>query len=177
MKSRPLSILFLILFSSYSFSEHLLGVALGYGNQEFKLNQTTNDGDAFNIDAYYRYMMNPYIGIEGGWTSAVGGIGSFIVAQVAEIEDARFSGPKINLFLQYPLSSNNYIYTKLGANNYTLDYTINRVSKEDSNAGFEGSLGLESRFNSGLGLNVEYKNINNPIIKANQFIMGMSYKF
>lgn len=177
MKKVSLSILCLALFSSYSFAEHVVGTAIGYGNQEFKLNQTSNDGDAFNFDAYYRYMINPYIGIEGGWTSAIGGIGSFIVGQVAEVEDANFSGPKVNLFLQYPFISNNFIYTKLGANKYTVDYTINKVSKNDSDVGFEASLGLESRFNSGLGLNMEYRNINNPIIKANQFMVGISYQF
>ncbi|MGR6831027.1 outer membrane beta-barrel protein [Aliivibrio wodanis] len=84
---------------------------------------------------------------------------------------------KLVWFLQYPLISNSFIYTKLGANNYTVDYTINNVSKDDSDVGFEASLGIENRFNSGLGLNVEYRNINNPIINANQFMVGMSYKF
>ncbi|MGR6835086.1 outer membrane beta-barrel protein [Aliivibrio wodanis] len=177
MKKISLSILCLTLFSSHSFAEHVVGAAIGYGTQEFKMNQTMNDGDAFNLDAYYRYMINPYIGIEGGWTAAVGGMGSFIVGQVAEVKDASFSGPKVSMFLQYPLISNSFIYTKLGANNYTVDYTINNVSKDDSDVGFEASLGIENRFNSGLGLNVEYRNINNPIINANQFMVGMSYKF
>ena len=51
----------LTLFSSHSFAEHVVGAAIGYGTQEFKINQTTNDGDAFNLDAYYRYMIIPVI--------------------------------------------------------------------------------------------------------------------
>ncbi|MDD9196802.1 porin family protein [Aliivibrio sp. S3MY1] len=177
MKNIVKSILCITLISTNAFAEHVIGANVGYGNQTFKLNKTTNDGDAFNIDAYYRYMLTPFAGLEGGWTSSMGGIGSIIVGEFSEIKDASFSGPKASLFLQYPLINNNYIYTKLGVNKYTVDYTINDVSNDESKVGFEASLGFESRFSSGFGINVEYRNINNEIIKANQFMLGASYKF
>ncbi|OCH16741.1 MULTISPECIES: outer membrane beta-barrel protein [unclassified Aliivibrio] len=181
MKKISLFVICLTLFPLHSFAEHIVGTAVGYGSQKFKLNDGGSFGDSFNLNTYYRYMINPYIGIEGGWTSGGGGIVSGLINIVSEVDDDTFYGPRTSAFLQYPLMENhfinNFIYTKLGANRYKVDYTIDNVSKSASDIGFEASLGLESRFNFGLGLNIEYKNITNPIIKANLLMVGMSYKF
>ena len=177
MKIVTLTTLLLTALSTNVWADSVIGTAVGYGAQQFDLNSETIDGDEFNVDIYYRYMLNQNIGFEGGWQAATGGIGSFMIEQISEIKDANYSGPRVATYLQYPIFNANYIYTKLGVNRYTLDYTLNDVSKSASDLGLEASLGLESRFDSGLGLNFEYRIVHSSFIKANQWLVGVSYQW
>ncbi|WP_108944158.1 porin family protein [Shewanella halifaxensis] len=177
MKKIVLSTLMLTLLSTNSLADNIIGGAIGYGAQEFELNNITNEGDEFNFDLYYRYMINKNIGVEAGWQSATGGIGSFIIDQISEVKDAHYSGPRIASYFQYPIFNETYAYAKLGVNKYKLDYLLNDISSNESDLGFEGSIGFEKRFKPGIGLNLEYRLINSSIIKANQFLIGFSYKF
>ncbi len=177
MKNKYLSIICLSLLSACANAEHIIGGAIGYGGQAFHLPQEANDGDVFTFDAYYRYMFNPYIGAEVGITTSFGGVGSYLVGQLSEVGDASFSGVSSSLFLQYEILNNTLAYTKLGINHYALDYTLNNVSKEASDMGLGGSLGLEYRFDFGLGMNIEYRHISHSLVDVNELMIGSSYQF
>ena len=162
---------------SFAHDNNIVGFGLGYGSQDLSFKEGTTAGDNFNIEAYYRYMFRPELGAEIGWSGAVGGINSILVDIGSEIKDVSYDGFNAGIFYQYPILKRVNLTSKLGVNRYVVDYTFNNRNVDDFHIGYEASVGIEARANNGLGINFNYKYINNSIIESNQFILGTSFRF
>lgn len=159
-------------------NQHIIGADLTYGSLDINFKQVATDlGDESGFDIYYRYMLNPFIGVEGGWTSAEGSIGSFLISQVSDVKDVSYSGPNAKIVFQYPIIADSFVYTKLGVNYYNVDYTFNKNEFDESHIGYEASIGLGTRFDFGLGFNLGYRYLDNKLVSSNQVVLGANFAF
>ncbi|WP_299786878.1 porin family protein [uncultured Shewanella sp.] len=167
-------------------SNHIVGGSVGYGIQDFESEsgQETGGGDSFAIDAYYRYMFNENFGIEAGAFSGTGGVASVFTGLFTEVDNISYKGVRGAIYGQVPLSESNRLYAKLGASANRLSYDVSRafsseVSKsvETSGSDFYGAVGWGIRFQSGIGMNIEYQYVPVQELKVQNFNIGMSYRF
>ncbi|MCD9515604.1 outer membrane beta-barrel protein [Photobacterium carnosum] len=172
-------IMFLYIIPQTAFANNnVIGGSIGYGTQAFDINNyTSNNGDDFVFDIYYRRMVTNNIGIDVGYVSSVSGIGSILISTLSDIKDASFSGPRLSLYSKYSFNNGNLLYAKIGPNFYKVDYTLNNQNESDSKIGIDLQVGWEKRFNSGLGINLGYQYGKNSILVMNNFFIGTSYTF
>ncbi|HFQ4907365.1 TPA: porin family protein [Vibrio vulnificus] len=158
-------------------NENVIGTSLSYSTQEFSVkDHTTNDGDAIAIDLYYRKMLNPYLGIEGGWLATTGGVTSALVGTLSEIKDAQFNGSRLGVYAEFPFTSNVALYSKLAANYYKVEYSFENIDYEDSKIGGEVAVGAAMSIGS-VSLNLEYKYLQSTLIKSKGIGLGLSVHF
>lgn len=166
--------------------KHIVGGNIGYGSQEFQ----AGDGDKFGggdgggIDAYYRYMLNDNFGLEGSVFSGSGGIISALTGMFTTVDNISYKGVRAAIYGQYSLSESNSLYAKLGASANQLNYDVSGVfgsgtteSIETDGTDFYGVLGWGIRFQSGLGLNLEYQYVPIQEVIVQNFSIGLSYQF
>lgn len=167
-------------------SNHIVGGSLGYGFQDFEsgTGQETGGGDSFAIDAYYRYMFNEHFGIETGLFGGTGGLASAFVGMFTEVDNISYKGVRAAIYGQIPLSDSNRLYAKLGASANRLSYDVSRAFSSDvikdvetSGSDFYGAVGWGVRFQSGIGMNIEYQYVPIQELKVQNFNIGMSYRF
>ncbi len=167
-------------------SNHIVGGSLGYGVQDFesKSGQETGGGDSFAIDAYYRYMFNENFGIETGIFRGTGGVVTALTGLFSEVDNISYKGVRGAFYGQLPLSESNHLYAKVGASANRLNYDVSRVFSSDviknvetSGSDFYGAVGWGVRFQSGIGINIEYQYVPIQELKVQNFNIGMSYRF
>ncbi|MFB2863216.1 porin family protein [Aeromonas sp. MdU4] len=162
-------------------SPYIVGGTVGYGSQTFtsKGGSQGDGGDSLTGDVYYRYMFTNYIGIDSGLLFGSGGVVSAILdgTSINNVKDIRYKGVRSALYAQYPVSSGNSFYTKLGANAHKIDYTVNNVDESTSGVGFYGAAGWQYRFKSGIGINAEYQYIPMSRLDVKGGAVGVNYRF
>ena len=167
-------------------SDHIIGGSVGYGSQDFESNdgKEFGAGDSFSSDIYYRYMLNEHFGLEAGVMSGTGGIVSAISGVFTSVDNISYKGFRGAVYGQVPLSESNHLYAKVGMSANQLDYDFRGVfssdevkSIESSGNDFYGAVGWEVRFQSGLGLNLEYQYVPVQELQVHSFNFGMSYRF
>ncbi|HIC8839367.1 porin family protein [Aeromonas veronii] len=161
-------------------SPHIVGATLGYGTQSFKAQNgdQADGGDNMTADLYYRYMFNDYIGIDSGILFGTGGVVSALFdATLNDVKDIHYKGIRSALYAQFPVSSGNSFYAKLGANAHRVEYTINKEDQSNSGVGLYGAAGWQYRFDSGIGLNAEYQYIPMPRLDVKGVSVGLNYRF
>lgn len=167
-------------------SNHVVGGSIGYGVQDFESDDDKEfgAGDSFAGDIYYRYMLNNNFGIEAGLMSGTGGVASAISGIFSSVDNISYKGVRAAVYGQVPFSKSNYLYAKAGMSANQLDYDIsgffssNEVKSIESNGSdFYGAVGWGIRFQSGLGLNLEYQYVPVQELKVQNFSIGMSYRF
>ncbi|WP_394204700.1 porin family protein [Shewanella waksmanii] len=167
-------------------SPHIIGASVGLGVQDLDSteNHSSSGGDNYVGDIYYRYMWNANIGVEAGAFAGSSGIAGAIGGIFSRIADINYRGYRAVFYGQYPLSESNSLYLKAGASRNQLQYTLlegigGEPSQEvDSNGtDFYGALGWQLRFQSGIGINVEYQYVPIQTLTVQNFNIGVSYRF
>jgi len=167
-------------------SNHIVGGSIGFGIQDFESGsgQESGGGDSYDVDAYYRYMFNENFGIEAGLFGGTGGVVTAITGLFAEVDNISYKGIRGTLYGQVPLSESNHLYAKLGASANRLSYDVSPIfssdvskSVETSGSDFYGAVGWGIRFQSGIGMNIEYQYVPVQELKVQNFNIGMSYRF
>ena len=167
-------------------SNHIIGGNIGYGGQDFEADngEKYGGGDSVGIDVYYRYMLNDNFGLEGSIFSDSGGIASAFTGLISTVDNISYKGVRAAIYGQIPLSESNSLYAKLGASANELNYDVSGVfgsgtteSIETDGTDFYGAVGWGIRFQSGLGLNLEYQYVPIQELIVQNFSIGMSYRF
>ncbi|GGI83308.1 membrane protein [Shewanella hanedai] len=167
-------------------SNHVVGGSIGYGVQDFESNdgKEFSVGDSFASDIYYRYMLNENFGIEAGLMAGTGGVASAISGIFASVDNISYKGARAVVYGQVPLSESNHLYAKAGMSANQLNYDVSGFfssdvikSIESDGSDFYGAVGWGIRFQSGLGLNIEYQYVPVQELKVQIFSIGMSYRF
>ncbi len=169
-------------------SNHVVGGSIGYGVQDFESDDGKEFGAGDNLvgDIYYRYMLNDNFGIEAGLMSSTGngGIGTAISSIFASVDNISYKGARAVVYGQVPLSESNHLYAKAGMSANQLNYDVSGFfssdvikSIESDGSDFYGAVGWGIRFQSGLGLNIEYQYVPVQELKVQNFSIGMSYRF
>ena len=167
-------------------SNHIVGGNIGYGSQYFEADDSEKygGGDSVGIDAYYRYMLNDNFGIEGSLFTGSGGAVSEISSLFSTVDNINYQGVRAAVYGQVPLSKSNRLYIKLGASANQLNYDVSGVftskdpkSFETDGTDFYGAVGWGMRFQSRLGLNLEYQYVPIQELLVHNFSIGMSYRF
>ncbi|AQS39417.1 Outer membrane protein beta-barrel domain [Shewanella psychrophila] len=167
-------------------SNHIIGGNIGYGSQDFEADsgEKYGGGDSVGIDVYYRYMLNDNFGIEGSVFSGSGGIASAFTDILTTVNNISYKGVRAAIYGQVPLSESNSLYAKLGASANQLNYDVTGIfgsgttkSIETDGTDFYGAVGWGIRFQSGLGLNLEYQYVPIQELIVQNFSIGMSYQF
>ena len=165
---------------------HIIGGNVGYGSQDFEVDNSDKygGGDSVGIDAYYRYMLNDNFGIEGSLFSGSGCVVSVFTGIFSTADNIRYKGVRAAIYGQVSLSESNSLYAKLGASANQLNYDISGgfgsdtiESIETDGTDFYGAVGWGVRFQSGLGLNLEYQYVPIQALVVQNFSIGMSYRF
>lgn len=167
-------------------SNHIIGGNIGYGTQDFESDngKEFGAGDSLSTDIYYRYMLNNHFGVEAGLMAGTGGIVSAISSIFSSVDNISYTGFRGAIYGQVPLSESNHLYAKVGMSANQLDYDITGFfssdevkSIESSGSDFYGAVGWGIRFQSGLGLNLEYQYVPIQELQVQSFNFGMSYRF
>ena len=167
-------------------SNHIIGGNIGYGSQDFEADSGDKfgGGDSVGVDAYYRYMLNDNFGLEGSIFSGSGGIASAFTGLISTVDNISYQGVRAAIYGQIPLSESNSLYAKLGASANQLNYDVSGIfgsgtteSIETDGTDFYGAVGWGIRFQSGLGLNLEYQYVPIQELIVQNFSIGMSYQF
>ncbi len=167
-------------------SNHIIGGNVGYGGQDFETadGEQYGGGDSIGIDVYYRYMLNDNFGLEGSVFSGSGGVASVFTSFFSTVDNISYKGVRAAVYAQVPLSASNSLYAKLGASANQLNYDVSGVfgsgtteSIETDGTDFYGAVGWGIRFQSGLGLNLEYQYVPIQELIVQNFSIGMSYQF
>ncbi|HIF9169115.1 TPA: outer membrane beta-barrel protein [Photobacterium damselae] len=164
---------------------NVIGLNLGYGglNASTKL-KDFDSSDLFDGDLYYRRMFNENFGLEVGYRSSTGGLGSMLISPLTKITDISYYGPHTDLYANYPLTGGFSLYGKAGINYYKLDYTYqtNIEGKKqqhritDSELGGEIAAGVEWRY-EWLGFNLGYMYSKSDLIETSGVQFGTSIHF
>ncbi|MDR8522848.1 porin family protein [Shewanella fidelis] len=164
--------------------DHIMGANVGFGHQDFEgsSSDSSTSGDNMMYDIYYRYMWQDNFGVEAGYLSGSGGIVSAFVGIIAKVNNIEYNGFRTALYGEYMLSPSNRLYAKLGASanelSYDLEASNNNVkSISDRDVDLFSAVGWGIRFNSGLGMNIEYQYIPIQQLTVQNLSIGMSYRF
>ncbi|MBL4814056.1 MAG: porin family protein [Shewanella sp.] len=167
-------------------SNHIIGGNIGYGGQDFESDNggKFGGGDSVGIDAYYRYMLNDNFGLEGSIFSGSGGIVSAMTGIFTTVDHISYKGVRAAIYSQISLSESNSLYAKVGASANQINYDVSGVfgsgtteSIETDGTDFYGVVGWGIRFQSGLGLNLEYQYVPIQELIVQNFSIGISYRF
>ncbi|MCL2916122.1 porin family protein [Shewanella corallii] len=160
-------------------SPHLIGGSVGYGSLEFehRNSQLYDGGDGATMDIWYRYMFSEHWGAELSYMGGESGIISAIFDSISNISDLRYHGGRVSVYGELPLYRRGGLYAKAGYGSYNVRYDLDDVGQDTSDQGFVGSLGFQHRFNSGLGLHVEYQRLSLDKLTGDSFNFGLSWRF
>ena len=164
---------------------HIFGVSAGYGFQDLEQsdNHDSSAGDNFVVDIYYRYMWHENVGLEAGYFTGSGGVASIFTGVITRINNIEYSGYRAALYGEYMLSDSNRLYAKLGASANELSYHVGNWGSdkvnyfEDDGTDVYAAVGWGIRFNSGLGMNVEYQYVPVQALEVQNLNIGLSYRF
>lgn len=165
---------------------HVLGGSVGYGVQDFESDNGDEfgGGDSIGGDLYYRYMLNDNLGFEAGIFSGSGGIASALTGIFTSVDNISYKGVRGVVYGQIPLSESNHLYGKVGMSANELSYDVTGIFNSDERkriesdgSDFYGAVGWGIRFQSGLGLNLEYQYVPVQELKVQNFNIGLSYRF
>ncbi|GIU42627.1 membrane protein [Shewanella sairae] len=164
--------------------EHIMGVNVGYGSQDFEgvSSDSSTSGDNVMYDIYYRYMWQENLGVEAGYFSGSGGIMSAFVGIITKVNSIEYKGFRTALYGEYMLSRSNRLYAKLGASANELSYDLEGrndgvTSISDKDVDLFSAVGWGIRFNSDLGMNIEYQYIPIQELTVQNLSIGISYRF
>ncbi|GIU28686.1 porin family protein [Shewanella sp. MBTL60-007] len=166
-------------------SPHILGGSVGYGFQDLEKSEShsSSGGDNFVADIYYRYMWHDNLGMEAGYFAGSGGVASIFTGIISSISNIEYSGYRAALYGEYMLSASNRLYAKVGASANELSYDVGRwgsdeVSHIETNGtDIYAAIGWGLRFNSGVGINIEYQYVPVQTLEVQNLNIGMSYRF
>ena len=167
---------------AYMHSSHVVGGHLGgIGTQSYDMSQTIeNEYEIVNMnmagDLYYRYMLNQNFGIEAG-LMAGGGAGILNWLGFTDVKNFHYLAGRTALHANLPLFLNTNLYGKLGGTAVRIGYEIDEKETDKTEYGLYGALGLEYRFNFGLGLNIQYQYIGTSNFDTESLLFGASYAF
>ncbi|EOA8958815.1 hypothetical protein ACIMS1_004499 [Vibrio harveyi] len=169
--------------SAYGIEKNSINFNFGYGSLSNKLlvgefKSSSVDSDIASLAFSYRRMVSPNFGVELGYRSSFGGLGSMIISGITEVKDPSLYGPRIMIYGELPLNKYFGFHSRLGVNYTTLEYTSKQLNKEVSNSeiGGEGSIGFHFnilRFSFG----VDYTQSLSRQFKSSIYSVGTSFKF
>lgn len=155
-----------------------LGTNIGYGGHDFELSSKEfSGGDEFTNDYYARYQINSFFGVEIGYMTGVGGIGSVLVDAISEIKDIEYNGVRITSYGKLSLSKHSNIYGKLGFISQDVTYTFNGNKESDRSNGAFIAVGIAYQFSSGFGTNIEFQDVETDALDLKTLTIGISYAF
>lgn len=164
--------------------DHIMGANVGYGSQDFEgiTSDSSTSGDNVMYDIYYRYMWHDNLGVEVGYLSGSGGIMSAFVGIITKVNSIEYKGFRTALYGEYMLSQSNRLYAKLGASANELSYDLEGGnggvrSLSDNGVDLYTAVGWGIRFNSDLGMNIEYQYIPIQELTVQNVSIGISYRF
>jgi len=189
------SLLSLSLLSTFSYGQdrqHSYGLVTGAASGEYK--NSSQDGDGFaQAYLFYNYQMLENFSVELAYNAAV----ELDNWECEETSDDRWScgsnnKPMFGLLAnemeldgfvvaikgQAPLSKNNSLYAKLGAQYYDYKFSRNdHFIEGDTGTGLFFEAGWQYRWNCGIGMNVglRYQDMGDLTLKSPN--VGISYSF
>lgn len=163
---------------------NVLGINAGLGKQEFDIQGVKLDEEFDNLsaDIYYRQMLTHHWGLELGYHGGTAGFATVFTSVFAglfgrELSDIEYQGVKLSGYGRVNLSANNYLYGKLGANAYKMDYTLSNQLYDISGVNPFAAVGWEYIFDSGFGFNLEAQYLPMDDLNVTSVSFGFSYHF
>jgi len=161
---------------------HVIGINRGLGTQGFEDELGQNSSNRMvGGTLFYRYMLTPNLGIEGGYSDGKDVNGRTLYEYKHELDDqlsdVDFTAPHLAVYGKIPLDAGLGVYGKLGGTSLSIDYVVDEREMHATESAYFSAMGAEYHFTFGLGVHVEYQVIIGHHFQLGMLKTGLSYRF